>query len=701
MATLYWYGWTWNWSDYTNHWSNNSGNSPASPASAAPTSADNVIFDTSSSTSNAAYTVTLDATANCLDFSMTWPWSTNKVTTSWSAWLFIYWSFTLTWWTSQITWNFGWSLNFVWTSTWKTITTWWITTRTVIINWAWWWWTLQDNLTTNTASSDLDFKKWTLDTNWKTVTTRNFYSNTSVSTRTLTMGASTINVNWSWDFVNSWLTVTSNTAILNVAWNFTWAWKTYYDLRITAWWLVIDWNTFTNLTITGAASKTASNSFYANNTITWILTFTWNSAINRLLVNSSTKWTVITLTCTGATVNYLNCDFQDITITNWTLSTNTSVWDCWGNTWITFTSPTTTDWQSWTTWSTATWSVRVPLPQDTATFTTSWTATITQDMPRIWWVDFSTSANKTWTTSTVCSFYGSINLTWLAALTNSNNLYLYEWRGSNTLNLWGFVLSKWLTIDCVSWTLTLWSDYNNTFTDNSRSLTLNSWTLTCWTYWVKTWIFFSSVSTTRTLNMGSWLWEITWTASSCFNCNTSTNLTLNSQTSTIKVTSWLLWNADVYLGWKTYYNFWNATTWNYSLGINQSNTFNDFKINAGRTVKFTNSTTQTLNTFTALWTALNKITLRNSSSTTKATLAKAWWWVISCDYIDVDYIIWSPISTWYMWANSTDWWHNTNVYFTAPPWSTSIKSFNWLAYASVKTVNWLAIASVKTYNWLT
>ncbi len=113
---------------------------------------------------------------------------------------------------------------------------------------------------------------------------------------------------------------------------------------------------------------------------------------------------------------------------SWNLSAITgNSGDCGGNSNITFTTPVTTDWQSGATWSTATWSSRVPLPQDTATFTTAGVATITQDMPRIGSVDFSTtSGNKTWTTSTAASVFGSIDLTNLHTLTASTQAYVFE-----------------------------------------------------------------------------------------------------------------------------------------------------------------------------------------------------------------------------------------------------------------------------------
>jgi hypothetical protein len=69
MATVYWFGNGGNWSDHTNHWSNNSGNSPASLHGAAPGTDDDAKFDVNSFNAG-SQTVTVDATANCksLDF---------------------------------------------------------------------------------------------------------------------------------------------------------------------------------------------------------------------------------------------------------------------------------------------------------------------------------------------------------------------------------------------------------------------------------------------------------------------------------------------------------------------------------------------------------------------------------------------------------------------------------------------------------
>lgn len=103
MATVYWYGGTGNWSDYANHWSNNSGNSPASNHGAAPGTDDDVVFDANSSSASAAYTVTVDATANCQNFTMAGPGGGNKVTWAGSSLLNVYGNINLTGGTAGIT----------------------------------------------------------------------------------------------------------------------------------------------------------------------------------------------------------------------------------------------------------------------------------------------------------------------------------------------------------------------------------------------------------------------------------------------------------------------------------------------------------------------------------------------------------------------------------------------------------------------
>ena len=55
--TLYWYGGTGNWSDYTNHWSLTLADRAANPASAVPTSIDDVFIDSASGLSGGTITI--------------------------------------------------------------------------------------------------------------------------------------------------------------------------------------------------------------------------------------------------------------------------------------------------------------------------------------------------------------------------------------------------------------------------------------------------------------------------------------------------------------------------------------------------------------------------------------------------------------------------------------------------------------------
>jgi len=178
--------------------------------------------------------------------------------------------------------------------------------------------------------------------------------------------------------------------------------------------------------------------------------------------------------------------------------------------------------------------------------------------------------------------------------------------------------------------------------------------------------FYSVFSATRVLYMGSGTWTLIENRTPFWQLSGG-SFTLYCETSTIKYTATLTAEREFLGAGQTYYNFWNATSGAYGIKISGTNTFNDFKIDAGRTVKFTNSTTQTVTTFTASGTAGNLITLRNSSSTTKATLAKAGGGVIDVDYLDIDYIIGSPEDTWYVGENSVDGGNNTNIYFEAAP----------------------------------
>lgn len=435
--------------------------------------------------------------------------------------------------------------------------------------------------------------------------------------------------------------------------------------------------TFYNLTVTNlAASNTLS--IASNIVISNILTITGNSAINRIFVKSDTLGTARTVTAaTCASANVTNADFQDITgagAATWDLSTSAGgSGDCGGNTGITFT--TADDWywhadtgnvSDYTKWYTATngggsqmASTLVPLPQDTLHFDASsfnsGSQTITQNMPRIGSIDFTGATNTpTFNQNVGSSCFGSITLFGVALL--GNFFTNFSGRGNNFFTTNGITVPKAITIELVSGSLTLGSDLVS-----ANTLTLTSGTFSAVNgennYNVTATTFASSNTNTRTITMGSGTWDMTVVNGNPWSITSTTNLTLNAGTSTIKfsgaITGSLKFDGSAGV---TYYNFWNATTGvDKIVLIDGSNTFNDFKIDAGRIQKFTNSTTTTVNTFTALGTSGSHITISNTSDTTHATLAKAGGGVISgCDYIDASYLTGSPADTWYIGANSTD-----------------------------------------------
>lgn len=278
-------------------------------------------------------------------------------------------------------------------------------------------------------------------------------------------------------------------------------------------------------------------------------------------------------------------------------------------------------------------------------------------------------ANKvTWAGSFALNVYGNLNLSGGTAgitMTYSNSLFLSATTTGKTITTNGISLT--CGVYCYGsgggWTL------QDNLTLNGKTLGVLIGTFNANNKDLDIWNFESSETTARTITMGSGTWTIRTTNSVPWTTANTTNLTLNANTSTIKLVGALAVDLQFRGGGKTFYNLWNATTGAYAITLTGSNTFNDLKIDAGRTVKFTNSTTTTVTTFTALGTSGSHITISNTSSTTHATLAKAGGGVISgCDYIDIQEITGSPASTWYIGTNSTDVGSTcTNIYLSDGP----------------------------------
>jgi hypothetical protein len=184
MANFYWYGGTGNWSDYTNHWSGNSGNSTASPKANAPTSSDNVFIDSNSGLSGG--TIHIDATCECLGFTSN---SGLNYTIDSTGGSFIRINSSLSLENSLTITDIG--FLFASTTTGKTITTngCIIGQNGVYINGVGGGWTLQDNLT---CTGQFYQENGTFDANDHNVTANDFYFFADTGyTPTVVMGSGT------------------------------------------------------------------------------------------------------------------------------------------------------------------------------------------------------------------------------------------------------------------------------------------------------------------------------------------------------------------------------------------------------------------------------------------------------------------------------------------------------------------------------
>lgn len=178
MADRYWVGGTGTWNATTTNWSASSGG--ASGASA-PTSADNVFFDVNSNTGTGAFTVTVGASASCLNFLASG--LDGVMTFAGTSTLNVYGNFTLP--ASNFTRTYTGQINFVATATGKTITCAGKTFASIVtFNGSGGGWQLQDAFTT---TSSVTLTTGAIDLNNNTLTSSTFVA-TGASTRSIAFG---------------------------------------------------------------------------------------------------------------------------------------------------------------------------------------------------------------------------------------------------------------------------------------------------------------------------------------------------------------------------------------------------------------------------------------------------------------------------------------------------------------------------------
>lgn len=398
MADRYWVGGAGTWdATTTTNWSATSG---GLGGASAPTSADNVIFNTLSNAT--AYAVTVGTNANALDITIAGPAVGNVTITSgataaincYGSWLNAATGVVFTTTTGAL-------LQFAATTTGKTITTNNVNLGTLIVNFnnASGGWTLGSAFTVTTAGTVLTAGS---------LNTNNFAFNGAAITgsgtgvRSLTLGSSTITLTGAsvWVFTTTTnLTFNAGTSTINcsnASPTFAGGGLTYYNVTftgVTALTHTINGaNTFNNLTFTSRTTDgVGSINISANQTISGTLTLgAANTAVRRLFVRSDTIGTQRTLTvATIATLS--DVDFQDTVAAgaSGTFS-GTRLGNCTNNSNITFSAGQTVYWnlagaQNWSAvaWATSSGGApavnNFPLAQDTAIFdnTGSVTGTIT------------------------------------------------------------------------------------------------------------------------------------------------------------------------------------------------------------------------------------------------------------------------------------------------------------------------------------
>lgn len=388
-------------------------------------------------------------------------------------------------------------------------------------------------------------------------------------------------------------------------------------------------NALYNLIINGTADFFSNLYLWSNIEITNLFTANGNSSFYRLLIrqiNSSSNPVIITANA----ISFSNVDLLNITgagAADWDISAITGLsGDCGGNSGITFTAPTTQTWSgtSGGNWSANAWTSRIPLPQDNAVIASAFsgTETITLDYPRIPELDFtgaSTSGTLNLTLSTGVRVFGDIILNNAVTPLSYNGGMVLSGEGNFTIVSSGKTIGWNLNIDK---RIGSYSLGDNLSMLNSRSLTVSWGQFDTNNFDISVGVLSSEGSRLRALNLGSSLIELTGGTGNPLALSTTSRLTINAGTSTIKLTGTLTANRTFTGAGYTFYNFWNATSGAFAVIISGSNTFNDIKIDAGRIQRFTAGTTQTINSLTVPDSVSNGITIGSATNATH-TLSKS------------------------------------------------------------------------------
>jgi len=703
-TTRYWVGGTGTWdATTTTNWSTSSG---GAGGASVPTSLDNVIFDTSSSTANAAYTVTIGtgATVRAKAITMGGPGAGNNITWAGSGTMVMHDDFDLTAGTADCTRTFtgaivlsGSTSGFTFNSNGVTLASG-ITVNGVSSEW--------------TLGSALDMAGQAL-----TVTNGSFslssYNLTAFSVgcinsniRTLNLGSSTITLTGNFRLgtslsESSSLTLTAGTSQINLSGiQFDGNGQTLYNLSLTSTSpgtvTLNGANTFNNLSFTGLTSAGLKEiALAANQTVNGTLTFSAGTdATMRHFCRSNTFGT--TRTITTAAFSGTDVDFRDITIAGAAAPVSgTRLGDAKGNSGITFVAGKTVyvrstgsaNWSSSTGWSATSGGAadvtQFPLAQDTAVFPAATYpasgSTITIDQAyNIGTIDMSlrTSNTVTLAYSASATIYGNwINGT--GTTLSGTSTLTFAGRGSQTITSAGKTFTQPIVINTPSGSVVLqdaFSNSNNTITAfvlSSGSLDANGFNFTLSG---SSSAFDSSNSNIRTIAVGSGTWTLAG-SSATWSTSVSTNLTVTG-TGTISLTSA---SGKTFAGGGISYS---GITLNQGgaglLSISGNNTFKDitnsYKATGAATISI-GTTTQTVSQFTAAGESGRVLTVQGSSASSPGTLVLSTTTKPNVDYLTITGVrAYSLDTTWYAGTNSTN---NGSLgwYFEVAPASGTTNNF--------------------------
>ena len=302
MANVYWHADGGNWSDHATHWFNatdGGGGGHGAP----PGADDSAIFD-ANSFDNPGQTVTVDATATCL--AMTWTGATNTPTITQAADLEI--SGSLTTIAAMVWTSTAFSIYFEGTGN--------VTTNGLTIGCR----IYVDNAATNITLIDalnitgkqLGISRGTIDTNDQAVTCATF-ATTGAGTRTLDLGASTINCT-TWTLSGSNLTLTEGTSTIKVTGTgaFTGGGETYNNVELNGSAHTISGsNTFSTLTFKADTTQTITFTDGTTQTITTPIVTGSVGKVKTLVGSSTAGWTITKAGGGTVTADYLALSYSE------------------------------------------------------------------------------------------------------------------------------------------------------------------------------------------------------------------------------------------------------------------------------------------------------------------------------------------------------------------------------------------------------